>query len=123
MPTQACGASATTARSVCPSKARTKYSRPVARQASIMRTGNWPPPARMPSLALTCAPGLDDRPRRIDLDELDEIHHRPAVGIEPGDVGQPLGHRTFLGEEQAIGGAQRLNVVSRETAPLETDDI
>ena len=39
------------------------------------------------------------------------------------DILQPLLQRTLIGKEQAIGPAQRMDLLAVEAAPLQPDDV
>src|SRR5690606_8444285 len=120
---QACGAFATVAGSVSPSKARTKNGRSSLLHASISRAGRSPEPARMPSLPGIRRARLADRTRGVGPDELDDLAYGPRVFVERGDVVDTLHERALLREEEMIGAAQRLQVVAREAAALEASNV
>src|SRR5258707_10168822 len=121
----ACGTSARIAGSASSLKARTKKSRSAARHASIMRRGNSPAPARMPSLPTVpfrALAGLADRAARIGADEIDDVPDRLDLAEASGQIVDPLPPRAGIGEEQLVGVAHRLDLVAREAAALHADD-
>src|SRR5260221_5091133 len=120
------GTSARMAGSASSMKARTKNSRSAARHASIMRRGNSPAPARIPSLPtirLQALSRLADRPARIGADEIDDVPDRLDVAETLGDVVDTLAQRAGVAKELLVGVAQRLDLVARETAALHADDV
>src|SRR5882762_240026 len=120
------GTSARMAGSASSLKARTKKSRSAARHASIMRRGNSPAPARMPSLPairLRALSRLADRTARIGADEIDDVPDRLDVAEALCDVVDALAQRAGVAEELLIGIAQRLDFVAREAAALHADDV
>src|SRR5229473_1579907 len=111
----ACGTSVRMAGSTSSLKARTKNSRSAARHASIMRRGNSPAPARMPSLPtirLRALSRLADRAARIGADEIDDVPNRLDVPEALCDVVDAFAQRAAITEEMLKGDAQRLDLVA-----------
>src|SRR5438132_1036039 len=128
---QACGTVSSAARSASPSSARTKTSRPAARQLSITRRGNPPLPAMMPngpgvesSTSAAIRPfRLADRPARIGADEGDDVVHRANSAEAFRRLDDPVVEGPVLREQELIGAAQPLDVVAAEAAALHADDV
>ena len=100
------GASSRIAGSALPSKARTKKSRPVSRQAEITWPGSAPPPAITPSLGTLLRFGLTDCAARIRSQKIDDFHDRFVFAKALVHVLEPLCKRAFFGEHQPVGLAK-----------------
>src|ERR1700730_18304316 len=120
---QACGTSDTVAGSADPSRARTKTSRPAARQVSPKRRGAPPPPATIPSLASIRTLRLADGAARIGTNEIDDVVDRSDTGETLRRFGHAITQSAIGGEQELIGVAQPLNVLTTEPAALHTDDV
>src|SRR6266849_10736580 len=132
---QACGTLATVAWSAAPSSARTKTSRPAARQLSITRRGNPPLPAMIPngpwggpwaesSASAAIRPfRLADRAARIGADKGDDVVDRADPGKALGRVVDPVVECPVIREQELIRAAQPLDVVAAEAAALHADDV
>src|SRR5437667_5182483 len=120
---QACGTPSTVAGSAAPSRARTKTSRPAARQHSTRRRGSSPQPAIIPSLSAICPLGLTDGPARIGADEFDDVVDRPDPAETLRGFGDPVAQGPVSGEQKLVGIAQALDVLAAEAATLHPDNI
>src|SRR6202521_249557 len=120
---QACGTSDTVAGSADPSRARTKTSRPAARQDSTKRRGSPPLPATIPSLAFIRTLRLADGAARIGTNEIDDVVDRSDTGETLRGFGHAITQSAIGGEQELIGVAQPLNVLTTEPAALHTDDV
>src|SRR6516225_5729969 len=99
----ACATPRTVSASAAPSSARTKKSRPVARQASIRSRGKLPAPATMPSLPAIYILRLTDGATGISLNKLDNVIHW-ADSPEPlGRLAYPIAQSAVRREQDLIG--------------------
>src|SRR6516225_1372438 len=120
---QACGTSHIVAGSAAPLTARTKTSRPAVRQLSMMRRGSPPPPAMIPSLPAIRSFRLTNGPARIGSDELDDVVDRSNAAKTFSSFVDPIDKGAVSGEQELIGIAQPLNVLTTEAAALHADDV
>src|SRR5271163_4413671 len=120
---QACGTPSTVAGSAAPSRARTKTSRPAARQDSTRRRGSSPHPATIPSLSAIRPLRLTDGPARIGADEFDDVVDRPNSAEALRGLGHPVAERPVCGEQELVRVAQRLDILATDAAALHPDDI
>src|SRR5207302_6822440 len=103
--------------------ARTKRSRPAARQRSASRRGSAPPPATIPSLSAIRPLWLADGPARIRADEFDDFVDRPNSAEPLRCLVHPVAQRPIRGEQELVSGAQPLDILPAEAAALHADDV
>src|SRR5215831_7041631 len=123
---QACGTPSTVSGSAAPSRARTKTSRPAARQASMSRRGSPPSPATMPSLSALSAISLlrlADGAARIGADEGDDVLGRADSGKSLGGLVDAVAQGPVGEEQKLVGVSQTLDVLAAEAAALNADDV
>src|SRR5437899_2188943 len=128
---QACGTLPTAAGSAAPSSARTKTSRPAARQLAISWRGSPPLPAMMPSGPALESPELSairplrlaDRTARIGADEGDDVIDRGDPAKPLGGLVDPVAECAVGREQELVGAAQPLDVLAAEAAALHADDV
>src|SRR6201993_4125222 len=111
---QACGTSRTVSASAAPSRARTKTSRPAARQDSTSRRGNPPAPATIPSLPVIRPFWLANGAGRIGAYETDDVVDRSDPGEAFGGFVDAIAQSPVRGEQEMISIAQPLNVFLAE---------
>src|SRR5215831_5521099 len=111
---QACGTSRTVSGSAAPSRARTKTSRPAARQDSTRRRGNRPPPATIPSLPAICPFWLANGAARIGANEPDDVVDGCDAAEAPGGFAYPIAQRAIRREQDLIGIAEALDILATE---------
>src|SRR6266404_7480490 len=120
---QACGTSRTVAGSAAPSRARTKTSRPAARQDSTRRRGSPPFPATIPSLPSIRILWLANGAARIGTNEIDDVVDRSDTAETLCSFGHAITQSAIGREQELVGVAQPLNVLTAEPAALHTDDV
>src|ERR1700691_814048 len=121
---QAWDTPATNSGSAAPFRASTKKGRLSARQAAMRRAGSSPAPATMPSLAAAIGLGLAQATDRFGAGEIEHVAHWSDVGELLRHLFEPLGESPDLVTEQhLVGRAQRLNLLAREAATLQPDDV
>src|SRR6516162_9745324 len=120
---QAWGTPRTVSGSAAPSRAKTKTSRPAARQDSTSRCGRRPPPATIPSLPVICSFRLTDGAARIRADEVKDI-------VDRGDATEALDgfvytivQRAIRREQELVGAAESLDVLTTKAAALHPDNV
>src|ERR1700751_2571065 len=120
---QACGTSRTVSGSAAPSRAKTKTSRPAARQHSIRRCGSRPPPATIPSLPVICPFRLTDGAARVRADEVEDIVHRCDTTEALGSFVYTITQRAIQGEQGLVSAAESLDILTTEAAALHADYV
>src|SRR5215472_8731289 len=120
---QACGTSRTVSGSAAPSRARTKTSRPAARQDSTRRRGNRPPPATIPILPVAHLLGLTDGAARIGANEVEDVVHRRDAAETLGGLVYAIAQSAIRGKQKLVGGAESVDVFAAEAAALHADNI
>ena len=124
---QACGTSATVAGSAAPSSARTKTSRPAARQDSMRRRGSPPPPAMMPSLSVIASRHCPFGWQMARLESARMNATMSSTGAIPPKRSATSSTRSLSvpssPNRQLIGAAQALDVLAAEAAALHADDV
>src|SRR5262245_33071140 len=87
--------------------------------------GSSPPPAMMPSFpkAAMSVPRHAERARGVGAHELDDLHHLGIVRVDLGAIFDALLERALFGEQEAIGGAQIVDLFAREAAALEANHV
>src|SRR6266446_1486317 len=119
----ACGTSRTVAGSAAPSRARTKTSRPAARQDSTRRCGKPPPPATIPSLPAIRPLRLADGAARIGTNKIDDVVDRSDAAETLCGFIHPVAQSAAGREQKLIRVAQPLDILAAEATALHADDV
>src|SRR5688572_23964463 len=96
-----------------------------------MARGSWPEPARIPSgrRAAWDRSGVMAVARRAQRAlaacayERDDFLHDRMLAELSRHVLEPLQQRALVGKQQAIGAPQAVDLIAREAAPLQANDI
>src|SRR5271167_4615073 len=120
---QACGTSRTISGSAAPSRAKTKTSRPAARQDSTRRCGSRPPPATIPSLPVIGSFWLTDGAARVRADEVKQIVDGCDTTEALGGFVYTIAQRAIRREQELVGIAESLDVLTTEAAALHADNV
>src|SRR5271165_1924015 len=119
----ACGTPRTVSGSAAPSRAKTKTSRPSARQDSTRRCGSRPPPATIPSLPVIGPFWLTDGAARVRADEVKEIVDGCDTTEALGGFVYTIAQRAIRREQELVGIAESLDVLTTEAAALHADNV
>src|SRR6516162_3255697 len=120
---QACGTPRTVSGSVAPSRAKTKTSRPAARQDSTRRCGSRPPPATIPSLPVICPFRLTDGTAGVRADEVKNVVDGCDATEAFGGFVYTIAQRAIRGEQELVGVAESLDILTTEAAALNADNV
>src|SRR6516164_2500848 len=120
---QACGTPRTVSGSAAPSRAKTKTSRPAARQDSTRRCGRRPSPATIPSLPVICPFRLTDGAARVRADEVKDVVDRCDTTEALGSLVYTIAQGALRGEQELVGAPEPLNILATEAAALHADNV